>query len=151
MITSSETRGDIVRNGINSTGSDLCLPVKTYLGHIYEIKDSVDFLFVPRYISIEKDAYMCPKFLGLPDMVRASISPLPPLIDAPMNFKRYGLREFLDGIGKSLRMNRRDVEDAYRKAERLNNEIASPDGSGLAITKERLSGKLLRPTHHLII
>jgi len=75
VITSRETTDRVVKKGIGSTGGDLCLPVKTFLGHVHEIKDSVDFLFIPRYISIEEDAYMCPKFLGLPDMVRAAISP----------------------------------------------------------------------------
>jgi predicted nucleotide-binding protein (sugar kinase/HSP70/actin superfamily) len=126
VITSGETTEEVIRRGINSTGSDLCLPVKTFLGHVHVIKDSVDFLFVPRYISIEEDAYMCPKFLGLPDMVRASITLLPPIIDAPMNLKKGGQSEFLYGIGKILRIDKRDVENAYRKAEKLNTEIATP-------------------------
>ncbi len=119
VVVSENTTDRVVKRGIGSTGGDLCLPVKTFLGHVHEIKDSVDFLFIPRYISIEEDAYMCPKFLGLPDMARAAISPLPPVIDSPMNIKKGGLKEFLDSIAKPLRLERRVVEDAYRKAEEL--------------------------------
>lgn len=119
VIVSGNTTDRVVKRGIGSTGGDLCLPVKIFLGHVHEIKESVDFLFIPRYISVEEDAYMCPKFLGLPDMVRASISPLPPIIDAPMNIKKGGLKEFLDSIAKPLRIERRVVKDAYRKAEEL--------------------------------
>ena len=129
VITSGETTEGVLKKGINSTGSDLCLPVKTFLGHVHEIKDSVDFLFVPRYISIEEDAYMCPKFLGLPDMVRAAIRPLPPLIDAPMNLKKGSLREFFDGIGKTLIIERNMVETAYRKVLDLTQNLSFQDNT----------------------
>jgi len=148
VITSGETTEEIIKRGINSTGSDLCLPVKTFLGHVYEIKESVDFLFVPRYISIEEDAYMCPKFIGLPDMVRASINPLPPIIDAPMNLKKGGLREFLYEIGSALRLNRRGVEDAYRKAVTTSRQDKEAVGSHPAVCSDRADlriGLLGRP------
>lgn len=124
VITSGDTTEEIIKKGISSTGSDFCLPVKTFLGHVYEIKESVDFLFIPRYISIEEDAYMCPKLIGLPDVVRVSINPLPTIIDAPMNHKKGGIKEFLEGIRKVLKIERRDIEKAYRKA--LNSNIIDP-------------------------
>lgn len=141
VISSGETTEEVIRKGLNSTGSDLCLPVKTFLGHVYEIKEVVDFLFVPRYISIEEDAYMCPKFLGLPDMVRASISLLPPIIDTPMNLKKGGLREFLDGIGKTLKIDSRDIEKSYRKALNSKKALSSEDDSSPHGLKIALLGR----------
>lgn len=141
VVISGETTDRVIKKGINSTGGDLCLPVKTFLGHVHEIKDSVDFLFIPRYISIEEDAYMCPKFIGLPDMVRAAISPLPPLIDAPMNLKKGGLKDFFNGIGDSLRMDKRDIENAYRKALNSAEIIQSKEEPSTSSLKIALLGR----------
>ena len=69
------------------TGSDLCLPVKVFLAHISRLKDQVDWLFLPRVMSVCQDAYMCPKVLGLTDMVRSIFSSLPPLLDPLVNVK----------------------------------------------------------------
>ncbi|UCD71860.1 MAG: hypothetical protein JSW70_02385 [Syntrophobacterales bacterium] len=87
VILSTLTTKEMVSQGAGIAVSDLCLPIKAYFGHILSLRDRVDLLFVPRYISIEEDAYMCPKFLGLPDMVANTIQPLPPLIDYPINYK----------------------------------------------------------------
>lgn len=141
VIVSGNTTDRVVRRGIGSTGGDLCLPVKTFLGHVHEIKDSVDFLFIPRYISIEEDAYMCPKFLGLPDMVRAAISPLPPLIDAPMNIKKGGLKDFFDSISNVLRKDKRVIESAYSKALSSAGAITYNDSSSSGDLKIALLGR----------
>jgi len=45
-------------------------------------------LFIPRFTSISKKEYICPKFGGLPDMIRNSIKGLPPLIDTEINLRK---------------------------------------------------------------
>ena len=56
------------------------LPIKIFHGHVADLINKVDAIFVPRIISIAPREYICPKFLGLPDMIRNSISNLPPLM-----------------------------------------------------------------------
>ena len=60
VIVSPPTTEATVRQGSKLLPGDLCLPVKIYFGHAESLKKEVDFLFVPRYISIESDSYMCP-------------------------------------------------------------------------------------------
>ncbi len=116
IVLSTPTTRTMVNQGASVAVSDLCLPIKAYFGHILSLKDRVDFLFVPRYISIEEDAYMCPKFLGLPDMVASAIGPLPPLIDYPINYKgRRKMTEplFYEKMGKLFCGDSRRIRRAY--------------------------------------
>jgi len=62
--------------------------LKIFFGHVINIKDSVDYLFIPRFTSISKNEYVCPKFGGLPDMVRHSICGLPGIIDTEINLRK---------------------------------------------------------------
>lgn len=37
------------------------------------VDQGVDYVFVPRMVSVEKSKYFCPKFMGLPDMIEHGI------------------------------------------------------------------------------
>jgi predicted nucleotide-binding protein (sugar kinase/HSP70/actin superfamily) len=116
VIVSTPTSEETIRKGSKLLPGDLCLPVKIYFGHIESIKEKVDFLFVPRYISVESDAYMCPKLIGLPDMVLSSIDSLPPLIDFSMHYKVKGTKAeefFYLKVGKVFSKNKERVKRAY--------------------------------------
>jgi predicted nucleotide-binding protein (sugar kinase/HSP70/actin superfamily) len=116
VIVSQPTTEATIRQGSKLLPGDLCLPVKIYFGHIESIKQKVDFLFVPRYISIEPDAYMCPKLIGLPDMVLCVTDSLPRLIDDPIDCRANGTdaeRSFYLKVGKIFSKDRAKVERAY--------------------------------------
>jgi len=118
VIVSDPTTEATIRQGSKLLPGDLCLPVKIYFGHIESIRERVDFLFVPRYISIEPDAYMCPKLIGLPDMVLSAMESLPPLIDFPIHCKAEGAKAkelFYLKVGRIFSRNREKVEGAYSK------------------------------------
>ena len=56
--------------------SEACLPLKCYLGHALDLVDKTDYIFVPRLVCLRTKPRIklgCPKFLGLPDMVKALI------------------------------------------------------------------------------
>ena len=116
VIVSTPTSEATVRNGSRLLPGDLCLPVKIYFGHIESLKEKADFLFVPRYISIEPHAYMCPKLIGLPDMVQCAINSIPPLIDFPIDWRTQGKETekiFYWKVGKIFSKHRERVEKAY--------------------------------------
>lgn len=83
MVTSQPTSKSSLDLGVQEAVNDACLPIKLYHGHVAELKDKVDILFLPRMVSVRKlgDETFCPKFLGLPDMIRNSIEGLPRIID----------------------------------------------------------------------
>ncbi|MEA2086489.1 MAG: acyl-CoA dehydratase activase-related protein, partial [Candidatus Caldatribacteriota bacterium] len=88
VINSGPTTKEILDLGVKSAISEVCFPVKVFYGHVMSLKDRVDYLFIPRLVCVEKGAYFCPKFLGLPDMVKSSLSPLPPLIEPTIDIRK---------------------------------------------------------------
>jgi len=65
---SDDTNKEILDWGVKHCSNETCLPVKVFHGHAYSLKDKVDYIFIPRYTSVDKNEYTCPKFCGLPDM-----------------------------------------------------------------------------------
>ncbi len=74
VIVSSNTTKELIDKGIKVSVPEICVPIKIFNGHILELLDEeVDFLFIPRMMSLRKGEYFCPKFMGLPDMIRYGI------------------------------------------------------------------------------
>lgn len=88
VILSRNTTKGILDKGVRQSVDDACLPVKLFFGHVLDLKDRVDYLFIPRMVSVERKEYICPKFLGLPDMIRYNVPDLPPIIDITVNMSR---------------------------------------------------------------
>lgn len=127
ILLSPPTNKAIMAFGINISHSDICFPMKIAFGHIYYLRDKVDTIFIPRFISLEKGRYICPKFIGLPDMVRASMSGLPRIIDTPFDARRFSIDESYYLVGKALGKNRSTIRDAialgHRKEEDFKRQI----------------------------
>ena len=85
VVPSPETTKEILDKGVLYSIDDACLPVKVYHGHAYNLRDKVDRMLVPRLTSVSKGEYICPKFGGLPEMIKYSVPDLPPLIDTEIN------------------------------------------------------------------
>ena len=88
VVVSDYTSKRIVDDGVKSCVDEACLPVKIFHGHVLNLKDRVDCLFIPRFTSISKREYVCPKFGGLPDMIRHSLQGIPEIIDTEINLRR---------------------------------------------------------------
>lgn len=89
-VTSSVTTKQVLDNGIKEAITDACVPIKLFHGHVYDLKDKTDYIFIPRLVSVnkEKTVTFCPKFLGLPDMIKASMRGLPPILDTRVDLKK---------------------------------------------------------------
>ena len=70
---SGSTTKEVVEKGIASSVSEACLPVKLIHGQVLSLAGRVEKVFLPRLINISGGTVFCPKFLGMPDMVKASI------------------------------------------------------------------------------
>lgn len=74
VIVSEPTSKKLINNGTKHSISEICVPIKVFIGHLLDLLDKkVDLIYVPRFVSIKKDITFCPKFLGLPDMVKHSL------------------------------------------------------------------------------
>ncbi|MCL6450119.1 MAG: acyl-CoA dehydratase activase-related protein [Acetobacteraceae bacterium] len=89
-VASPPTNRDILDRGVRAAVEEACLPVKVYFGHVMELAPRVDLLFVPRLVRMERRLYTCPKFLGLPEMVKSCAGRLPPLLCPVFDENRRG-------------------------------------------------------------
>ena len=113
-----------VSDGLGKTGKiiyfeDSCLPMKLLVTHAVSLKDQVDFLFVPRLVSLDRTFIMCPKFRGAPDILRLAGEGRLPIIDETIDL-RTGRNAFLQSflkIGEKLGASNRESKQAFVKGE----------------------------------
>jgi predicted nucleotide-binding protein (sugar kinase/HSP70/actin superfamily) len=115
VIVSDFTNKKILEDGIDLCVDDACLPVKLCHGHINNLKQKVDIIFLPRIVSIAPKEYICPKFIGLPDMVKNNMKDLPDVIDIELNLYREKskLYEHFIKIGRLLGAPKTHILKAY--------------------------------------
>ncbi|HEY9059781.1 MAG TPA: acyl-CoA dehydratase activase-related protein [Pseudobacteroides sp.] len=118
VITSPNTTKKILDEGVRVCVDEACVPVKLFHGHVLSIKDKVDILFIPRLTSISKGEYVCPKFGGLPDMVKSTVKGLPEIIDVEINWRKADSNdiESIITIGSFIVKDEKAIKNAYKKA-----------------------------------
>ncbi|MHB8158009.1 MAG: acyl-CoA dehydratase activase-related protein, partial [Desulfocucumaceae bacterium] len=118
VIASGNTNKAILKEGLSLSVDEACLPVKVAFGHVGSLRDKVDFIFIPRLVSVSPGEYICPKFLGFPDMVRQCVKNLPRVIDSNINLYRSEshLYSQLSEIGRLITGNPIKISMAYKRA-----------------------------------
>lgn len=137
VVASPVTTADIAAKGIAIAGDDVCYPVKLMHGHVAELADKVDVIFVPRLFSTLNGTCECPKLIGLADMLRHSIPQLPPLLSPYVNLRlgRRGLISAVVAAGKTVTRNPWKLHRALRAG------IAAMDAMERNYHAGRLPGK----------
>jgi len=118
IVVSDRTTKRILDDGIKNCVDEACLPVKLFHGHVMNLRGRVDYLFIPRFTSVSKGEYVCPKFGGLPDMIRQSLKDLPPIIDTEVNLrksKRNAMKAALEA-GAHFNCHKAEIKAAFKKA-----------------------------------
>jgi len=118
VVTSGRTTKNILDKGVREALADACVPIKLFFGHVMEIKDQVDYLYIPRVVCLNGKTIYCPKFLGLPDMIRHSLSNIPPVIDVRMDTRqgRFSLIKAYQELGARFGASKNSTLLAYCKA-----------------------------------
>ncbi|MGI6091973.1 MAG: hypothetical protein GX348_00060 [Veillonellaceae bacterium] len=125
--------GDTTRKTMDA-GSELdevCLPVKVAFGHVQELAEKVDYLFVPRMISVARGQYTCPKIIGMPDLLRMNMAGLPPIIDVNIDLRqrKRNLYKAINDIGILFGKGPLVSFYAWHKAKQLHRkELAAENG-----------------------
>lgn len=117
VVLSSQSTKGILAQGLKYAVDEVCLPVKLSYGHVLELAEQVDFIFLPRLVSVEHRKYICPKFLGLPDMIRR-LDKMAPLIDVNVNLyrKNVDLYKAVKKAGSCLTGNKLKIWKAYHRS-----------------------------------
>ncbi|MCL6610036.1 MAG: acyl-CoA dehydratase activase-related protein [Peptococcaceae bacterium] len=118
VVTSGQTTKGLLDEGVKEALADACVPIKLFFGHVIALKDKVDYLFIPRVVCLNRKTIYCPKFLGLPDMIRHGLSGMPPIIDVEMD-NRQGWTSLWKSylkIGRIFGRGKMKIFMAYLKA-----------------------------------
>jgi len=121
-----------------STLDEVCLPVKAYFGHAYEVCQDVDYLFVPRIVSAAKGQYTCPEIISLPDMLRSNILKLPKMIEITVDLRKdwRSLYHAVAGVGEIFNVGKIASLYAWHQAWRMGqvqNYLPTAKKEGLSI------------------
>lgn len=95
VVISPPTNRKILEEGVNLGVEELCIPLKVFYGHCATLRGKCDFVFIPRYISLIKNTYTCPKFLVLPDVTKFVVPNLSILTTAIKKKKGPGIFQLL--------------------------------------------------------
>jgi len=121
VLVSKQTSKDMFDCGLKYCLDEICLPIKTFYGHVIDLKDKVDCIFIPQVISIEKRkrkfSFTCPKMIGLPDMIKATFPDLKVLKIRIDEQKRSSFLSYLL-LGLKLKRNPFRSLRAYIKAKK---------------------------------
>lgn len=117
VVLSDKTNKSIMDSGILNSVDEVCLPVKIFHGHVNYLKDRVDYIFIPKVISLQKREYCCPKILGLSDMIKNSVDDLPEIIDVIFDLNKIkGLKKGYMDVGRHLGISNEINIKAFRRA-----------------------------------
>jgi predicted nucleotide-binding protein (sugar kinase/HSP70/actin superfamily) len=124
IVLSPPTNKKIVEEGVTHGFGELCIPVKIYYGQVLKlIRDNpdLDYIFVPRYVAEVKEAYFCPKFISLPDIIKI-LPGVPKILNFEVNVKEFPIATSAIELGKELGRTQNQSLDAYRKAQKYFDE-----------------------------
>ncbi|KGM98444.1 2-hydroxyglutaryl-CoA dehydratase [Clostridium novyi A str. 4552] len=116
-IVSESTNKSILNEGIKYSVDEACLPIKIFHGHVASLKDKSDFIIIPRIMKVEENEFICPKFCGLPEMIKNSIDGLPEITELPLEISsQSSLYNWCKYIGQKLKANSKVIKEAYNKS-----------------------------------
>lgn len=118
LVYSKATDKEILQVGKSYAIDEACLSLKVYLGHVDYLVGKVDYILVPRIVSLRKHDKMCTNFYALYDIVNnlfdTKILNYNVDVDAHISEKKA----FVE-MGRQLGFNYTTAMHAYTKAKRI--------------------------------
>ncbi|MEW6377906.1 MAG: acyl-CoA dehydratase activase-related protein [Thermodesulfobacteriota bacterium] len=119
VVVSRPSHRGLVEEGFKFADDDTCIPIKMAYSHTLNIRDQVDFLFVPRLLSLEPGTCFCPRLAGLPEMLKYSIPNLPAILSPYVDERYRNSRLFnsLSEMASTLGKGSKEIKQAFREGE----------------------------------
>lgn len=118
VIISNDTNKEILNQGVKHCVDEACLPIKVFHGHVLDIKDKCDLVIIPRIMRIRDREFICPKFCGLPEMIKYSIDNMPEITQMPLYLNsEKELYKWFKSLGYKITKNLNLINKAFYKAK----------------------------------
>ena len=116
VVISPKTNKEIMENGIKYSYSEMCMSLKNFIGHVFYLKDKVDYIVIPRIDNYGINDQTCTNFLAIYDIVNNMFD---------LNILNYNIdyqkgEDEIKGfikMGVDLKFNYTDIINAYNKAK----------------------------------
>ncbi len=119
VVLSPLTNKEIMEQGCKVASGELCIPMKIYYGHVIELlnkQKDLDYIFIPRYVSLDKESYFCPKFMILPETIKYVVHPSVKILTLEVNAKQLQGIEGALKVGKELGFSQTETGKAWMVA-----------------------------------
>lgn len=117
VVVSDDTNKGILNEGVKYAVDEACLPIKVFHGHVASLRNRCDLIIVPRIMCIRDREYICPKFCGLPEMIKSSINDMPMITELPLYINsEKSLYNWFRKLGFMITENIFAIDTAYIRA-----------------------------------
>jgi len=122
IVLSPQTNKEIIEMGVKVADPETCFATKVFLGHLLWLEGKVDYIFVPRLKTNEEKLEFCPRFFGLPDLVKILVKTK--ILTESFDFRKNGsLEKPLWNLGKKLKVKeekiKKSIEIAFQKEKEI--------------------------------
>lgn len=115
VVVSEKTTKDILKKGIELSNDEMCISLKTYLGHVASLKGKCDYVLIPRIDNYGLNNQTCTNYLSTYDIIYN-------LLDIPILHYNISVtnnqteeQEFLKW-SHILKKSKKEIKEAYRLA-----------------------------------
>ncbi len=114
-IVSPNTNKEIMLLGTKYSNDEMCLALKTYLGHVSYLEDKCDYILVPRIDNFKSENQTCTNFLSIYDIVKNTFDTK--ILNYNINLEKHEtLKKGLIKIGNTLNKDKHVLVKAYKHA-----------------------------------
>lgn len=139
-VISPHTNKQILEDGLRISTDEMCLALKTYLGHAFHLKDKCKYIFVPRVCNYGKNDRMCTNFMSMYDIVNNLFEN--EILNYDIDYtKKHFLKPGLYQLGKKLNIEKKIVKEAYKKAIFVGNQKRKRE---ISINKSNLNSTKIK-------
>lgn len=129
-VYSGPSNREILERGIKNCVDEACLPMKIFHGHVSKLREECDKIMVPRIMKCEYGESVCPKFAGLPELVKSGSGRNDLVFTSPLYLNDRGkLRKSLSGDGRLLGLSsdsvRKSLSKSYNNVFKVKDNIKS--------------------------
>ncbi len=118
ILVSENTNQKLISQGASLVVSDTCLPVKVFIGHVLALSDKCDKILIPVVRSTAEKVYNCSRFLALPDLSKAVVPGVPPILEIEFDYSRgtHYLYRQIYSLGRNFTANPFKIKEAAELA-----------------------------------